>query len=352
MSKIRYIELLEKKNSGEITLLEQKELNELISQNEIFRTSKKILESFSEKPSKFNKHENFDVEEQLKTLNCKIDNPGKNNSEKPVRRLNLKWLVAASIVFFIFSGGIYFLKFAINETKQENNIVSTKKGSKSTIVLPDGSKVWVNADTKLSYDKSFGLQDRIVELEGEAYFDVIKDKTRTFIVRTKMMDIKVLGTAFNVRSYANEPDFEATLIRGLIEVVLKRKNHEKLFLKPNQKITLRNYDLKPSEQANYIPDIPEISLTTLRRNSIDSTITETQWINNRLVFDNIKFKNAIPLLERWYGVKIEVKNNQELLLGKNLRGIYENESVSEVLESISLALGFTYKIENNTIKID
>ena len=209
--------------------------------------------------------------------------------------------------------------------------------------------MWVNADTKLSYDKSFGVNDRTVVLTGEAYFDVVKDKARPFIVRTKMMDVKVLGTLFNVRAYDNEPDMQTTLIRGLVEVLLKRKNNEKILLKPNQKIVIKNYDLKTTGDK-IVNESPEISLTTIQTNSIDSSITETQWINNRLVFDNVKFKDAVPQLERWYGIKIE-GNKSTSLLNKKIRAIYENESITEVLESVSLAIGFDYEIKNNTVTI-
>src|SRR5205085_10891901 len=84
------------------------------------------------------------------------------------------------------------------------NTVMTKPGSKSKLQLPDGTQVWLNSDSKITYGESFMGATREVQLSGEAYFDVVKDKEHPFIIHTQSIDLKVLGTAFNVRSYANE----------------------------------------------------------------------------------------------------------------------------------------------------
>ena len=117
------------------------------------------------------------------------------------------------------------------------NEVVAKRGTKTKIILPDGSQVWLNSDSKLSYGERFNDTIREVSLEGEAYFDVIKDKNRPFIVMTNALNIRVLGTAFNIKSYAQDATIETTLIRGMIEV---RKNNEpatkKIVLTPNEKL--------------------------------------------------------------------------------------------------------------------
>src|SRR4029078_631833 len=100
------------------------------------------------------------------------------------------------------------------------NTVSTKRGSKSKVQLPDGTQVWLNADSRIAYNEKFQGNLREVTLEGEAYFDVVRDEKRPFVIHTAAIDIKVLGTAFNVRSYANEKNTETSLIRGSIEVTL------------------------------------------------------------------------------------------------------------------------------------
>ncbi len=116
-----------------------------------------------------------------------------------------------------------------------DNVVATRKGSKTNLVLPDGTKVWVNADSRLSYGKNFGNQLREVYLEGEAYFDVAEDKRKPFIVHTNNIDVKVLGTAFNVRAYGNEVNTQTTLLRGSVEVMLKKTTTGKFYWFPTKR---------------------------------------------------------------------------------------------------------------------
>ena len=99
-------------------------------------------------------------------------------------------------------------------SKSVNNTVSTKGSYKASINLPDGSKVWLNGDSKITYDGDFQGKTREVHLSGEAFFDVAKDKTRPFIIHTRTINLKVLGTAFNVRSYDNEKETETALVHG------------------------------------------------------------------------------------------------------------------------------------------
>src|SRR6187200_2887242 len=115
----------------------------------------------------------------------------------------------------------------------------TKNGNRTKIVLPDGSQVWLNAGSNLDYNNSVFNKDlREVTLNGEAYFDVTKNADKPFIIHTKKMDVKVIGTAFNVRSYNDERTAEASLIRGSIEVTLKDRKDQKIVLKPNEKISI------------------------------------------------------------------------------------------------------------------
>ena len=118
--------------------------------------------------------------------------------------------------------------------------VTTKYGSKTDIQLPDGSKVWLNSGSSLKYDKQFGKELREVVLSGEAFFDVVRNAEKPFIIHTTNMDIKVLGTRFNVKSYANDKQSEASLIHGSIEVFIKKEGLKKILSEPNHKIVVMN----------------------------------------------------------------------------------------------------------------
>ncbi len=138
----------------------------------------------------------------------------------------LKWSMATAAVVIGLAVCIpYFNKNKNNflDKGDHYNEIVAKRGTKTKIILPDGSQVWLNSDSKLSYGARFNDTIREVSLEGEAYFDVIKDKNRPFVVMTNALNIRVLGTTFNIKSYAQDATIETTLIRGMIEV---RKNKE------------------------------------------------------------------------------------------------------------------------------
>ena len=233
-------------------------------------------------------------------------------------------------------------KSGYNNTK---NIVATKKGSKSTITLPDGSRVWINNDTKITYDKNFGEETREVTLTGEAFFDVIKDVRRPFIVHTKTLDIKVLGTAFNVRAYADEKNTQTTLLRGSVEILLTSKKEKRITLKPNEKIVVQNIPAPADTIQNEEP-LPNILLSSIEHNSSNSSITETQWMENKLAFDGDKIEDVAVILERWYNIKVVIKDSS--LSDKKVNGVFEDRSLNNVMEALSLAVGFKYTIDRNS----
>ncbi|HTG56958.1 MAG TPA: FecR domain-containing protein, partial [Niabella sp.] len=220
---------------------------------------------------------------------------------------------------------------------------------KTNLVLPDGTKVWVNADSRLSYKKDFGNTVRDVYLTGEAYFDVVKDKKRPFIVHTDNIDIKVLGTAFNVRAYGDEKNTQTTLLRGAIEVLLKKNENKTLLLAPNEKMIVRN--TAAQSHLNKLPegDLPEIELLKLAPRKVDSLSVETEWTHNRLVFEQETLTDIIPVLERWYNITIELKNKQDA--GLLYRGKFENDSLEDVLESLRMIGNFSYKIQKDKVVI-
>jgi len=136
-------------------------------------------------------------------------------------------IAAALIGFFLFvrTGDV---KNDNNSSKIAGNVISTKPGSKSKVELPDGTQVWLNADSKLEYKGDFSGKYREVSLSGEAYFDVVKDKSRPFLIHTSTIQVKVLGTAFNVRSYPADKTTETALIRGSVEITLNAHPDKKV----------------------------------------------------------------------------------------------------------------------------
>ncbi|WP_190809802.1 FecR family protein [Flagellimonas sp. S3867] len=205
-------------------------------------------------------------------------------------------------------------------------------GQTFNLTLSDGTKVWLNAGTRLKFPQNLNsaTQNRIVYLEGEAYFDVTKDKNRPFIVNAENLDIKVLGTQFNVSAYKSDGKIATTLVEGSVNVY-ENSN-------PDAKVLLT-----PSYQAAFIKENG-----TIAKKKVDTRIF-TSWMENRLIIDNLTFQEILAKLERTHNVSIQ--NQVENLKGEVYKGEFENEDIKTILTTIAASTPFTFKIENNVITI-
>ncbi|HMR83606.1 MAG TPA: FecR family protein, partial [Niabella sp.] len=192
-------------------------------------------------------------------------------------------------------------------------------------------------------------KSREVELLGEAYFDVVKDKKRPFIVHTKVMDVRVTGTAFNIRAYPDEKNSETTLLRGSVEVYLKKKKGEKITLATNEKLVVQNNYVQNGKLNITANNEAAIQLLTIKVNPVDSTAKETEWINNKLVFDKESFEDIIPVLERRFNTKIELQ--RKIISDRKFSGTFKDDSLKDVLESFKFSMGFNYTIYKDKVVI-
>lgn len=268
-----------------------------------------------------------------------------------------RWPLTGIAAALLIALGVFFYSShpPKNEAPAAQNTVSTRKGSKSDIQLPDGTKAWLNADSKLTYDENFRGAFREVYLEGEAYFDVVKDKTRPFIIHTKTIDIRVLGTAFNVRAYESEKNTETALFRGSVEVTLHNNPEKKIVLKPNEKLMVNNKSL----QFNTSGDAKKtagnntafnITVGKVHFQLKDSSALETLWIKNKLVFDAESLEEVAGKIERWYNVKVVI-NGDEGLKSTAYSAIFENETLAQVMEALKITGNFKYSINRDTVTI-
>ncbi|MBI5370647.1 MAG: DUF4974 domain-containing protein [Sphingobacteriales bacterium] len=273
------------------------------------------------------------------------------------------WLAAASIAGILFFTGRQLFRPANGFTALQDNEIVAKPGTKSKLLLPDGTQVWLNSDSRIIYANSFNDSLREVVLEGEAYFDVVKDARHPFIVHTSGISIRVLGTAFNVKSYPQDPTIEATLVRGLIEV---EKNNQpgrsRIMLKPNEKLVYNKTQDKvlgaeDAEQAGVPATVPtalakpeSISISTLPKNIADSIRVETSWVYGKLVFEGDGFRELAQKMERWYNVKIGFRDHK--VAGYRFTGVFENENIGEALHALQLTASFRYTINGTEVWID
>ncbi|MEP1778984.1 FecR domain-containing protein [Reichenbachiella sp.] len=202
------------------------------------------------------------------------------------------------------------------------------KGQKSTIHLPDGSKVVLNAGSKLTYPQSFDASVREIRLEGEAYFDVARDEAHPFVVNAKNIAVQALGTAFNVNTRNEKID--VALTHGRVKVSVTKDN-------------TKNVILEPGEMATYDKAGEQFSKATF---SPDQVIA---WKDGRLVFVDASLDEVISRLENWYGVEFEIADYHSH--SWNYSSEFQNQRLSSVLKSIGFVQNFDYKIQGKKVTL-
>lgn len=256
------------------------------------------------------------------------------NSEKKLQKnkklIRYGWQIAASLLL-VFLAGNYLLKnyFQIQQPMVINQVIMPE-GSKGKVVLPDGSLVWLKSDTKIIYPETFPAGVREVKVIGEAYFEVVPNQQKPFIVNADKLNVKVLGTKFNVRNYPERENITVTLLEGKVSLASRSSSNEHILL-PNQQFVLD----KKSLSSKLIPVKAEASVS---------------WIKDRLVFEGKRLSEIIPYLEAWYGVDIicDKAVSEQTYLTFTIR----NESLSETMNSIQFVSSLKFHQNDNKLFIN
>lgn len=207
------------------------------------------------------------------------------------------------------------------KSKTSYNTIQTPKGGQYQVILPDGTKVWLNAASSLKYPEVFNGNERNVELTGEAYFEVAKNKAQPFHVKNLHQDVEVLGTHFNINSYLDNNTIKTTLLEGRVRV------------SNGQSVKI----LKPGEQA-----IAEVSGDGIIRlaSGVDPD-DETAWKNGLFQFNNADLKSILKQLERWYDVHIDYNT----IPNKKYNGMVPRKAkLSEVLKMLEKTGNIRFEI--------
>ncbi|WP_222537694.1 FecR family protein [Pedobacter polysacchareus] len=288
------------------------------------------------------------TETEISSLAFTPDTPTKLNSW--FQKYSTVLGVACGI-FIISMAAFFYLK---NSAKEFDTQVFCGKGTRKKIQLPDGTLVWLNAESSLSYDSHLAdNKQRIVHLVGEAFFDVAHQKHRPFIVHTQQLSVKVLGTAFNVKAYEKDQGTEATLLRGSIELSMNDKPAEKIILKPSEKFATaapkKNQANKSGKQDQELPlDLMVESIVPLHIAGAEY-IEETSWKDNVLVFQNESLEDLKPRLERWFNIHIEL--GQTIPSNYRFTGVLKNENIKEALTAMQLIKPFHFKLKADDVII-
>ncbi len=205
----------------------------------------------------------------------------------------------------------------------------TNPGVKGFVQLPDGSSVVLNSSSKIKIPVKFNKTKRVVELEGEGYFDIKSDTDWPMYVNTtKGVSVKVLGTTFNLSSYNNDGELKLTLISGLVKLITDEGRRE--------------IDVQPLQEV-VIPDNREVP--GVRRSA--NVELNTGWKDGILIFENTSMDEVVKKMERWFGADINVSNRK--LLEYRFTARFSSESLSQVLELIKLSTNINYSVRDNNI---
>ena len=234
--------------------------------------------------------------------------------------------------------------------------IATQYGTRTTQKLPDGSRVWLNAGSKLTFSKNFGDNMREVTLTGEAFFDVVKNPEKPFVIHTSTIDVKVLGTQFNVKSYPTDKTTETSLLRGSVEVVVKNRPNEKYILKPNEKLVVLNEEVKaavnnggPVASGRLFNKENIIAIKNLTYQQGDTSDIESAWVRNKLSVKDMPFIEMAKIMERWYDVRFEFGNKK--LEDVFITGSFDNETLAQALEALQFSFAFNYEINDKTVTV-
>ncbi|WP_020529785.1 FecR family protein [Flexithrix dorotheae] len=209
---------------------------------------------------------------------------------------------------------------------------TTQRGEKLTIRLMDGSSVKLNVESKIIFPKHFSDSSREIFLEGEAFFEVVKDRNRPFIVSTPYLNTRVLGTSFNVNTKQGNNNVQVALVSGKVEVTPKHPN------KGNKPIVL-----KPDEMVEFNKEQEQFLKSKFDYTAIIG------WKDDILTFNNADFETIKTKIEKWYGVTIIMKYNGKM--EKGFTASYKNKSLETVLQGVCFSFGFQYEYKENIVII-
>lgn len=309
--------------SNQTNTVENELLADWISESE---TNEKIFEEVKAVWLASKLSDKTDTASALKKLHLKINSEA-TASVTDQSSYKRWYAIAASIALIMLSSLVVIYKVQKHADPQYLT-QNTKTGQKKIIHLEDGTLVFLAPQSKITYPVKFAAGKRILTLDGEAYFEVSKNPHRPFIVRTVTLNVKVLGTHFNVNSYKSHSSTIVSLLEGKVKVTLSGEDADQYTLKPGQQLTFNHQN-----HQVYLHNF--------------DTAPVTGWMNNILIFKNEKLSDAAEKIDHMYGVKIVFAD--QTTADTRLYATFSNESLISVLETIKATGNISYKTEDDKI---
>lgn len=276
----------------------------------------------------------YDKDKAFESFRERVHSRKKERKSLP-REFSLSafWRYAAVVAVIIAVGFLSYWRGEVNVKETFADIsVEAPLGSKTKLYLPDGTLVWLNAGSRMTYSQGFGFDNRVVALEGEGYFEVERNEKIPFYVKTKDLQLRVLGTKFNFRDYPEDREVVVSLLEGKVELNNKLKNEKAAFLVPDERAVLN--------KSNGLMTVESVTASNA-----------SQWTDGYLFFDEELLPDITKELERSYNVKIHIANdslNNFRFYGNFVR---REQNIQEVLDALASTEEIRYKIEERTITI-
>ena len=256
------------------------------------------------------------------------------NDRKQNRRRLLRWgQYAAAVILCVVVGITSHLYTRQSMAEVKEYMVEAEKGQRASVTLPDGTKVWLNSHTQIIYNSNYGVEDRVVDLRGEAYFEVAKDKEHRFIVKAGGLDVEALGTTFNVKAYKDDQTIDVSLVSGKVNVRLDDEMEHK-----------GEVELHPNRMLRYNKETDRVEMKEIEgRDAYD-------WTNGTLRFEEKTFAEIAKDLERKYDLHIHIvsdKLKKEVFTG-SFSGYY---TLDDVLREVDVEHKYTWKQTANELVI-
>ncbi len=319
--------IIQKYLSGETSEEENRQLLQWIQESP---ENKKRL--FAEKDiwDTYSFHTNqkeYETDQELKILQSQL---GPRISQHAITLKKALQMAAILLIAFGLGWSSRFISFSSKQQTAQANMqeIFVPKGQVNQVFLADGTRIWINSESRLIAPSTFASKERVVKLSGEAFFEVAKDYKRPFRVEVNGQQIEVLGTSFNVRAYENSGEIETTLETGQIK------------LSAAGQTTL----LLPGEQSLF-----DKTSKQLKINRVDPR-TISAWKNGRYEFQNENLPEVFKVVERWYDVEIDA--NDDSFRDMHFSGVIKrNKDVGHFLDLLNHTIPIQYKIDGDKIKI-
>jgi len=328
MQKKECVEIFERYVRGNATDDEIKRLSHWIRNNQEISSwlEEQILAS---SPS-------IDSDVQIRMLeNIKVELNAANKKDKTINHqtskgFSIKWLVrvAAMLILPAITAAAMYLYMSKNDVVATPLIIAVERGQKANITLPDGSKAWLNSQSKLTYSADYNVENRRLQLDGEAYFEVAHNPEKPFIVESNDIEIEALGTAFGVKAYNEDNIISSILMEGKVRVTTPDGAS---VLMPNERVIYDKTSRKKSQSK------------------VTNATDFTGWMHNELRFENESLEEIAKNIQRIYNTEIIFASEQ--LKNQRYTGTVNNNSLESVLNIITLTSPVSFQIDEQQVTL-